>query len=600
MPTIDFAMAKKAKPAPADLPGPRAPMQRWTARVAMLAMSVILLSLALAPADQFYLAWVGLVPWLLVVNSTKTKKGAFFWSWLGGTAFFAANMWWLWQVTGPGMVALVTYLGLFFGFAAWIFVGSGLVPRSAKPQAAGRVALSVVLIPVIWTALEYVRGNWSMFGNQGLPWLYLGNTQSPFLTMCQIADVGGVYAVTFWVVLVNALVFRVIVERRRSGAVIPAFLLVLILIVSVAWYGASRISQTSAFERSGPTVLVVQPNIPQSNSGEKGAPPEQIVRFHVETTQQALKECAARGQKVDLVAWSETMMPPINPVTRDQWRGMRYGEFLDSAYQQIANLASEHHVAIIAGGIFTDQWRRRGEDIVPADRRNSAYFFDSSGLFSGKRYDKIHLVPFGEFIPWSSIPPVYKLLVALGPNYYEDYVLTPGTLDNLTVFEVNRAGEGTTTQADRFVVPICFEDIDPPLVAQMFRAPGGTKRADFIVNLTNDGWFTGGERPQHFQAAIFRSIENRAPTARTVNTGISGFIDSIGSTRKTIPANSAGWGVYELTLDSRVTFYTLHGDTFVLACANITGVVVLLGLARWVRQRRSHPAAGPEGNEEQS
>lgn len=597
-------MANKAKPAPVDPLGPRPLIQRCSVRVGMLALSVILLSLAFAPVSQCYLAWVGLVPWLLVVSSSKTKKGAFFWSWLGGTAFFAVNMWWLWRVSGPGMVALVTYLGLFFGLASWIFVGCGLIGRSAEPQAdgAGRVLLSVVAMSVIWTALEYVRGNWSMFGNQGLPWLYLGNTQSPFLTMCQIADVGGVYAVTFWVVLVNALVFWGLVLRRQIAAILPATALVAGALVGIALYGTHRIRETNQFTRPGPTVLVVQPNIPQSNSGEKGAPPEDIVRFHVETTRKALKESAARGQQVDLVAWSETMMPPINPATRELLHATDSGQLLDRTYQQIASLASEHHVAIVAGGIFMDQWHRRGEDLVPGDRRNSAYFFDSSGLFSNKRYDKIHLVPFGEFIPWSSFPPVYKLLVALGPNYYEDYILTPGTTDNLTVFEVNRGGnDGTSTQADRFVVPICFEDIDPPLVAQMFRAPADrSKRADFIVNLTNDGWFTGSERPQHFQAAIFRSIENRAPTARTVNTGVSGFIDSVGRTQATIPSNKEGWLVSTLTLDSRITFYTLHGDAFVLTCTAITGVVVLTGLGRWMRQRKSRAAAGSERNEEQS
>src|SRR5262245_14231845 len=117
-------MARNAKPtSPVQPPAPTPILERWTVRLALLALRVILLSLSLAPVHQFYLAWVGLVLWLLVVSSTKTKKAAFLWSWLGGTAFFAVNMWWLWNVTGPGMVALVVYLGLFFGFFAWICVG---------------------------------------------------------------------------------------------------------------------------------------------------------------------------------------------------------------------------------------------------------------------------------------------------------------------------------------------------------------------------------------------------------------------------------------------------------------------------------------------
>src|SRR6476660_4111919 len=152
-------MAKQGKTQAIPLP-PRPAMQRWWVRALLLALTVILLSLSMAPVHQFYLAWVGLVPWLLVVHSTTTKKGAFFWSWFGGTAFFGTNMWWLWNVTGPGMIALVVYLALFFGFAGWIFVGCGLVTRGEKPLP---VLVSCFTMPVIWTALEYVRGNWSMF-----------------------------------------------------------------------------------------------------------------------------------------------------------------------------------------------------------------------------------------------------------------------------------------------------------------------------------------------------------------------------------------------------------------------------------------------------
>src|SRR5207248_2564507 len=187
---------------------------RWTTRAGLILLSIILLSLALPPLKQFYLAWVGLVPWLLVVSSTSSKKAAFLWSWFGGAVFFLINMWWLSHVTGPGVIALVIYLGVFFALNAWVLVGCGIVARGAQPrfdeahrgQAAGvaRIVGSVVVIAVAWTALEYVRGNWSMFGNQGLPWLYLGDSQVPLLTMCQIADIGGVYAVTFWVVVVNA------------------------------------------------------------------------------------------------------------------------------------------------------------------------------------------------------------------------------------------------------------------------------------------------------------------------------------------------------------------------------------------------------------
>ncbi|MBC8105468.1 MAG: apolipoprotein N-acyltransferase [Anaerolineae bacterium] len=552
------------------------PTLRWPARLGLLALSVLLLSLALAPAYQFYLAWIGLVPWFFVIASTRTKKSAFLWSWLGGTLFFFANMWWLWKVTIPGMFALLIYLGLFWGFAAWIFVGCRLIPRFHDRSADFSRVFSVAMIAIVFTALEWLRGNWSMFGNQGLPWLYLGNTQSPFLLMCQVADIGGVYAVTLWVVLVNAAIFSAIVEPRTVNKLAGPFGLMIAVLFGVAVYGAIRQLAYSNSDARRLSVLVIQPNYPQSNSGEKGAPLEEIIRFHVETTRAALLDCDEKGIKVDLIAWSETMMPALNPSMRQIARGTEFGKLVQGAFDQIANLANESGAAMIVGGAFSDDWRVRGDEMVAGDRRNSAYFFERSGLISETRYDKIHLVPFGEFIPYDSIKFIHAILMKLGPSGYEDYVLTPGDENALTVFEL-ATDRG---QPHRFVVPICFEDIVGPLCAKMVRGPDGTKRADFLVNITNDGWFTGGQMSQHLQAAVFRSIENRVPTARAVNTGISGFIDSTGRVFNTVPAKTEGWSVAHLKIDPRVTFYTQHGDLFVEVCAVITSIVIVARIVR--------------------
>ena len=570
------------------LPGEPSPM-RWYARVGLLLLGVLLLSLAQPPVSQCYFAWVGLVPWLFVVRSTRSWRGAFLWSWLGGTAFFLANMWWLWNVTVPGTFTLTAYLGLDWGFAAVIYCGCRLVPRSgAQPHAVG-VAASVLLIGVVWTALEWVRGNWSMFGEQGLPWLYIGHSQSPLLTMCQVADIGSAYAVSLWVVMVNALVFWLVLYGRRALATLaPAIAVTTIVVLFVAGYGVYRLRQTRDVTSAGPTVLVIQPNYPQDNSGEKGAPLNEILRFHIEKSREALDALHKSGTRPDLIAWSETMMPPLNDEARKLLANTDYGRFLQESRQQIADLAAAGEVAIVAGGTFADDWQPRGERLVPLDRRNSAYYFERSGLLSERRYDKIHLVPFGEFIPFRSIKPLYELLIKLGPPYYEAYILTPGSRDNVTVFELASA-DGTGGY--RFVVPICFEDIVSPLVAEMVRAPGGSgKRAEFLVNLTNDGWFTGGQMAQHLQSATFRSIENRAPTARAVNTGISAFIDSVGRVHDTVPAKTEGWSAARLTLDSRVTFYTRHGDVLAGACA-----IATLGLIVWsiiVAARRNGSAGG--------
>ncbi len=154
----------------------------------------------------------------------------------------------------------------------------------------------------------------------------------------------------------------------------------------------------------------------------------------------------------------------------------------------------------------------RFPDYYATDVRNSAFYYDRDGRQPDVRYDKIHRVPFGEYIPFKeTIPPLYHLLISLGPPDMDDYQLRGGDASHATVFTL-RPSSPQPGEPWRFVTPICFEDIDGPLVAWMFRKNGaaGPKQADFIVNLTNDGWFKANEMPQHLQAAVFRSIENRA------------------------------------------------------------------------------------------
>jgi apolipoprotein N-acyltransferase len=246
-------------------------------------------------------------------------------------------------------------------------------------------------------------------------------------------------------------------------------------------------------------------------------------------------------------------------------------------------------VSLLVGGTYFDAHLDSQTRQPVYDTRNVAYFFGPTGL-PGGRYDKVHLVPWGEFIPFKqTIPWLYQLFLRLSPYTY-DYTLTPGRLEDLTIFNLSDAA-GKSAGAWRFVVPICFEDIDAGLVEKMLR-PGsrdGRKRADFIVNITNDGWFKANEQPQHLQVAVFRSIENRVPTARSVNTGISGFIDSVGRIDRTrlIAQDTEGYSVATLSLDSRTTLFTRYGEVFGIFCAIATAAVAMGTLGRWAMRRRA-------------
>ena len=522
----------------------------------LVILSAVLLSLAFAPFGQFYFAWIALVPWLWVVNRSRRPWTAFCWSWLGGTCFYAANMWWLAAVTSYGMAAVVVYCGVYWGLTAW-FV------RRAKLLEANPL-IAIPLVAAIWTTSEFARGNLLT----GLPWLYVGHSQAPVLVMCQIADAFGAYGVTFWVVAVNVLVALFLI-RGRSRTLLPAAAGIGGMVLLILIYGIWRMNQQTT--SPGPTVLVVQSNYPQSNSGAKGADSDELFNFHLDHTRAAA--VAAGPLRLNLAVWSETTVQwPLNHEALDQYTRITprpFGDEIKSARDRLSALARDQHLGILVGMVRWDKFKfieRDGKSLpLPTDKRNTAFFIAPDGSLAdgpGQRYDKIHLVPFGEYIPLYDTF-LRSVFLALGPKYYDEYQLQNGLDNGMTVFHL----PGPSGQDWKFVTPICFEDIDSRLCAAMFR-PGadGLKRAQFMVNLTNDGWFLAGENQMHLQAAAFRCIENRAPMARSVNTGVSGFIDSVGRMENLLPARTEGTSFMQLTLDSRLSMYTRWGDFFAWMC----------------------------------
>ena len=589
-----------------DETGPALPVRPWWWKPGLLLLSVVLLTLSFAPFGQFYLAWIAMVPWLIVLRRCRSGRAAFFWSWLGGVVFFSLNMWWLAYVTGPGMAALILWLGVYWGAAGAIIYSAGLLELGRGdigPVPARRVApradasrpnsaiVSVFLIAAVWVGLEWLRAVWPL---GGLEWQFIGHTQSPVLHLCQVADVTGVFGISFWLMLVNAWIALLLLHRGRHRELIPSGIIVGLILFGVAGYGFFRFAQHST--RRGPQVVVIQPNYPQSNSGDKGADLQDILIFHIKQTQSAL----AANPQTDLVAWSETMMPPLNASALERFP---VGSLPAVARERIEALAAEYGTSLIVGGMYQGGWVREALGWKETESRNSAYFFQPGRAMSQLRYDKIHLVPFGEYLPFHhTIPPLYRLFLWLSP-YKEGYFLNAGAPDALTVFELKphalSPGQNTTGSATcRFVTPICFEDMDAELVRRMFKpqAGDGRKRADLIVNLTNDGWFKYNEMPEHLQQAIFRSIENRVPTARSVNTGVSGFVDSMGRTSNLLPVDTEGVSANQLVLDDRVTFYTRFGDVFAMVCALIAGLLAILGASRWWLRRRAARIGNLQGH----
>jgi apolipoprotein N-acyltransferase len=641
-----------------DLP-PRPLADRWWGKVLLLLLGTLLLSLAVAPFKQYYAAWIGLVPWLIVVRHSRGPWRAALWSWLAGILYFSANMWWLAFVTGPGLVALMAVLGAYWAGAGAVLwptlrpsAGTGRGPAAGPSSAADtgrpghdrRLPVSLLaLLPVVWVGFEWLRGTWPF---SGLPWLYMAHTQSPALYLCQVADTTGELGVSAWVALMNGLVALFVFNGWRLRGLLRPTAAVVGVTVGVLGYGMWRFAQTPGVTTPGPRVLVVQPNYPQDNTGEKSAPMGEIVDFHLSRTSHALDE----DPSVDLAVWSETMMPPLNPEARAAWRKIvarindrdpSFENLNDRAHLRIADLARRYKCGLLVGTSYVQDFNVDDKGYIrDTGRRNSAVLYQRDTGEQAGRFDKIHTVPFGEYIPFKEgFPWLYRQMIALGPPNMESYQLTSG--DKPVVFtlpkdRVTTSADGRTTwpaavtgsgvavdpaKAWRFVTPICFEDIDGDLVAWMFRdglhrgslpqgpdgSPTGSgKAADLIVNITNDGWFgvdlfgpgdrwyRGGQMAQHLQVATFRSIENRVPTARAVNTGISGFIDSLGRTDNDtlIPTGIEGTLAAQVMLDSRTTFYTQWGNLIGPACGIATAGMVLARVGKRLRRRRLQPQRG--------
>ena len=479
-----------------------------------------LLVLAFPKTDIWPLAWVGLVPLLRNLDG-QTPARAFTRAYLCGIFFFAGTLYWLIPVTLPGMILLVAYLAVYFGLfgAGYSFLaGSKTVWRPFG-------------IAGLWTLLEFIRAHFLT----GFGWASLGYSQYKNLVLVQAADLAGVYGVSFWVVLAN-LFFKEIFEgvredpRARGLKVMSSRGMLALALALVLGYGMLRLAVVRRGQNQPApqaTIAVVQANTPQSMKWYEPAWPDILARYKI------LTEAAAK-EKPDLIIWPETSYPGI------LWEDK---ELFDELRGFVARLG----VPLLAGAIVEEGGRYY----------NTAILLSKNGEVL-QRYRKVHLVPFGEYIPLRFLFPFLEHLVPIAD-------FTAG--EEYTIFKL--WGDGKP-----FSVLICFEDTLGGLTRQFVRQGAG-----LLVNMTNDAWFKDTKEPfMHAQASVFRGVENRRSLVRAANTGVSCFIDASGRVTRAVEDEHGkktyvpGYAVAKVRFDQRKTFYTRYGDVFLLVC-----LVCLLG-----------------------
>lgn len=449
-------------------------------------LSAILLTLAFPKVDFGWLAWLALAPLLLAVRKVRFKTGFL----LGFTFGLVHNIslvyWTVHTMHQYGNIPLVQAIFVLILLAAYLSLYPALftaVLAWLRPSP-GRL---IYMAPAIWVVLELVRDR--LF--TGFPWELLGYSQYKYLWLIQVADLFGVYGVSALIVAANAVVavallswlelaWQGTIPRRRTAC--RAAALVLAVLVGVTVYGIRRMSAIDRVAASADhaRVAVIQGNIDQAQKWDP--------RFQVLTTVKYRRlslEPAARS--ADLIIWPETAAP-----------------FYLWDDKVLTDMVMEGVKTAKAFFIIGSPSYAAGKNQLVY--HNSAFMVSPQGKPAGK-YDKVHLVPFGEYVPLKRFLPFINKLVAQVGDF------KPGRRGSTLAWNHHHAG-----------VLICYESIFPELARAMV-----ANGADLLVNITNDAWFGRTSAAfQHFSMAVFRSVENRRFLARAANTGISGFIDACG------------------------------------------------------------------------
>jgi apolipoprotein N-acyltransferase len=484
-------------------------------------VSGVALTASFAPIQLDWIAWFALVPLLKSLDGECPSR-AFSLGFIAGLTHYLTLLYWIvptlqnyGQLHVSVSISVLVLLCLYLALYMALF--STLISRTMNAH------FLVFLIPCLWVSLEFIRAT----ALTGFPWCLLGHTQFNRLGLIQIADLVGVYGISFLIVLANVLSYRFFFDRtspikRRLGWEALVFM---ILILSALGYGHDRLVEDSKTRGEGKAinVAVIQGNIDQAVKWEPTYQEETIDTYRRLTL-------STSDFKPDLVVWPETAMPFF---------------FQDNEpfSAQVHEINSETGAALI----FGSPAYQRGMDGVKYFNR--VYLISGRGQLSGY-YDKHHLVPFGEYVPLRRFLPFIHRLVQAAGDFSSGDKVEPLDLPHLS------SG-----------VLICFEVIFPELARTQTR-----RGADVLVNLTNDAWYGRTSAPyQHLSMAVFRAVENKRPLIRAANTGFSALISARGKTvqRSELFEEQVLRQKIEFGSDP-LTFYTRYGDLFAFALLAIS------------------------------
>ncbi len=498
----------------------------------------LLLAFSFPKFDFEFLAWFGFLPLFFAIEGRKGSQ-SFWLGFLAGLFFYFIGLHWIINTLVnfgnispflgyPILFLLAAYLSTFVGLFSWII--SSL--RDKDP-------LNILLAPLIWTAFEYLR---STHSELGFSWLGLGYSQYKNLPAIQLSEFTGVYGVSAMIVLTNSALFIAFREWIYSGSLKDSlskkYLKTAIIFAAIIWlggvsYGFYYLKKSDNKKGTSIKAALIQGNIEQKLKWEKKYRKD-IIKTYERLTLTSVQN------KPDIIIWPEASLPFFYNLEIPETRWLN-------------QLNKSLGIPMLIGGQYLEK-NSSGKYVY----YNSAYFLKPDSINTIRRYDKIHLVPFGEFVPFSNVL-----------SFVKKFVYVPGELGRgkkISLFEL---------EPWKFGVSICYEITFPDLVRQSVK-----KGAQFLATITNDAWFGDSAASyQHIAIAALRAVENRTPILRAANTGITGAIDSSGKIydqTKIFVEDTVQTSIQPRK--GEPTYYSKNGDVFSLCCVGLSIVLVFFAI----------------------
>ena len=543
-------------------------LRKWTPWAAAILSAVLLeLPFPLAgpmPPWRGIIAFFGLAPLLWAIlaptESKRPYRRAFLIGYVCGILWYAANCYWIYDtmrihggippIGAAGILLLFSLvLGLYFGLFALAlkFIATRL-----------GTGIALVAAPFLWTALDLAAARITC-----VPWDQLGYSQVDNQSLNLFAPITGVYGITFILVAFNSIFARVILHPPSRSLRLFGPLAVF----SILW--AFLTAMPLAPSGTAATAVLIQPNLDVAADNRWNAP--DLWNSHIAD----FKHLATQPDRSFIVGIPETGAPTLVPecftpcanpdlVIWPEAPAFSFFEADPRFTQTMSSMAQSLRAPLIIGGIGADEVNGN------LNTFNSAMLWASDGSRIG-RYDKIHLVPYGEYIPYRNLFFFAHQLT----NQVSDF--SRGT--ERKVFRI----EDAHGQSHRYGIFICYESVFADEIRQF--AKNG---AEVFVNISDDGWYGDTSAPwQHLNMARMRAIENRRWILRATNNGVTASIDPYGRVRQSIPRHTVGSLVAQYGFNSETTFYTRHGDVFAWLCA-----ILSLGFVVFATNKRPEPKTG--------